>query len=192
MRLRVALRHADRAEAERLAREVTALYTCGPAGGGGVRTALSASASTRCRACVPRDAGARHASRCSTDARPTARTTCRCAALAHGRTGDKGNRSNISVIAWHAGALRRCWSSRSPKRASRAQFAHRRPTRVQRYLLPKLHAMNFVLDDVLDGGVNDALNLDSHGKALSFLLLDLPLGVPRALAPLLRGPTRSV
>jgi hypothetical protein len=40
VRLRVALRHADRASAERLAREVTALYTCGPAGGGGVRTAL--------------------------------------------------------------------------------------------------------------------------------------------------------
>ncbi|MEP7057340.1 MAG: acyclic terpene utilization AtuA family protein [Caldimonas sp.] len=40
VRLRVALRHTDRASAERLAREVTALYTCGPAGGGGVRTAL--------------------------------------------------------------------------------------------------------------------------------------------------------
>ncbi|MBX3607367.1 MAG: DUF1446 domain-containing protein [Piscinibacter sp.] len=42
VRLRVALRHADRAQAERLLREVTALYTCGPAGGGGVRTALRA------------------------------------------------------------------------------------------------------------------------------------------------------
>ena len=40
MRLRVALRHDDRASAERLVREVTALYTCGPAGGGGVRTSL--------------------------------------------------------------------------------------------------------------------------------------------------------
>jgi hypothetical protein len=40
VRLRVALRHTDRASAERLAREVTALYCCGPAGGGGVRTAL--------------------------------------------------------------------------------------------------------------------------------------------------------
>ena len=58
-----------------------------------------------------------------------------------------------------------------------------------RYLLPQLCAMNFVLDDVLDGGVNDALNLDSHGKALSFLLLDLPLAVPTAMASLLRGPT---
>ncbi|MEO8060405.1 MAG: acyclic terpene utilization AtuA family protein [Burkholderiales bacterium] len=40
VRLRVALKHADRAKAERLLREVTALYCCGPAGGGGVRTAL--------------------------------------------------------------------------------------------------------------------------------------------------------
>ena len=40
MRLRVALNHAERRSAERLVREVTALYTCGPAGGGGVRTAL--------------------------------------------------------------------------------------------------------------------------------------------------------
>jgi hypothetical protein len=48
--------------------------------------------------------------------------------------------------------------------------------------------MNFVLDAVLDGGVNDALNLDAHGKALSFLLLDMPVRVPRALVPLLAGP----
>jgi hypothetical protein len=40
VRLRIALRHTERAQAERLAREIVALYTCGPAGGGGVRTAL--------------------------------------------------------------------------------------------------------------------------------------------------------
>ena len=55
MRLRVALNHAERAAAERLPREVTALYTCGPAGGGGVRTALRAAAGHACRACVPRE-----------------------------------------------------------------------------------------------------------------------------------------
>ncbi len=38
--------------------------------------------------------------------------------------------------------------------------------------------MNFVLGDVLDGGVNDSLNLDSHGKTLSFLLLSLKIEVP--------------
>jgi hypothetical protein len=47
--------------------------------------------------------------------------------------------------------------------------------------------MNFVLDNVLDGGVNDALNLDSHGKALSFHLLDLTVRVPADLVHHLRG-----
>lgn len=54
-------------------------------------------------------------------------------------------------------------------------FAARRPTAVRRYLLPHLGGMNFVLENVLDGGVNDSLNLDMHGKTLSFLLLSLPI-----------------
>jgi hypothetical protein len=106
---------------------------------------------------------------------------------AHGRTGDKGNRSNISVIAWHPDLFALIERQITEAAVARC-FAHRCPSRVQRHVLPNLHAMNFVLDEVLDGGVNDALNLDSHGKALSFLLLDLPLQVPPALLPLLRGP----
>lgn len=101
--------------------------------------------------------------------------------LAHGRTGDKGNRSNISVIAWHP-ALWDVLVAQVTEDAVAHQFAQRRPSQVTRHLLPNLHAMNFVLDGVLDGGVNDALNLDSHGKALSFLLLDMPVQVPAALA----------
>ena len=100
---------------------------------------------------------------------------------AHGRTGDKGNRSNISVIAWHP-ALWPLLVEQVTEDAVRRQFAHRRPSAVRRYLLAELQAMNFVLDDVLDGGVNDSLNLDSHGKALSFLLLELPITIPAALA----------
>ncbi|MBX3607366.1 MAG: hypothetical protein KF788_18945 [Piscinibacter sp.] len=106
---------------------------------------------------------------------------------AHGRTGDKGDRSNISVIAWHP-ALWPLLVEQVTEAAVARQFAHRRPSRVTRHLLPTLHAMNFVLDGVLDGGVNDSLNLDSHGKALSFLLLDLPVEVPAALAAHLVGP----
>jgi hypothetical protein len=106
---------------------------------------------------------------------------------AHGRTGDKGNRSNISVITWDA-ALYPLLVEQLGEAAVAAHFAHRRPTQVYRYLLPGLQAMNFVLDGVLDGGVNDALNLDTHGKALSYWLLDLPVQIPAALAPLLRGP----
>ena len=105
---------------------------------------------------------------------------------AHGRTGDKGNRSNISVIAWHPG-LYPVLAEQLTTRAVARHFAHRQPGAVQRYLLPQLHAMNFVLDEVLDGGVNDALNLDTHGKALSFWLLDLPVRIPVSLAPLLAG-----
>lgn len=104
---------------------------------------------------------------------------------AHGRTGDKGDRSNISVIAWHP-QLYPLLVGQLGCDAVAAQFAHRRPARVQRFLLPGLNAMNFVLDGVLDGGVNDALNLDTHGKSLSFLLLDMPIRVPHELVPLLR------
>ncbi|NUZ04713.1 AtuA-related protein [Piscinibacter koreensis] len=106
--------------------------------------------------------------------------------LAHGRTGDKGNRSNISVIAWHPELWPLLVEQVTEERVAR-QFAHRNPARVTRYLLPQLQAMNFVLDEVLDGGVNDALNLDSHGKALAFLLLDMRVAVPEALRPLLVG-----
>jgi len=105
---------------------------------------------------------------------------------AHGRTGDKGNRSNISVIAWHPQLWPLLLAQVTPE-AVAAHFRHRAPSRVQRFVLPRLHAMNFVLDDVLDGGVNDALNLDTHGKALAFLLLDLPIRVPAGLVPRLAG-----
>jgi hypothetical protein len=97
--------------------------------------------------------------------------------LAHGRTGDKGNRSNISVIAYDPAHWPLLVEQVTEARVAQL-FAARRPTSVRRYLLPKLHAMNFVLDDVLDGGVNGALNLDAHGKTLSSLLLTLPIELP--------------
>ena len=95
---------------------------------------------------------------------------------AHARTGDKGNRINISVIAYDAAHYDALVREVTPERVA-AHFAYRKPSHVERYLLPKLAAMNFVLDDVLDGGVNDSLNLDMHGKALSFHLLSLPLDI---------------
>ncbi len=102
--------------------------------------------------------------------------------LAHGRTGDKGNRSNLSLIAWNAA----CWPvlvEQITEERVAAHFAARRPARVQRFVLQRLQAMNWVLDAVLDGGVNDALNLDSHGKALSYWLLQMQVQVPASLLP---------
>ena len=107
--------------------------------------------------------------------------------VAHARTGDKGDRSNIGIVAWHAELYPLLVAQVDEARIATA-FADRRPTRVVRHLLPRLSAMNVVLDGALDGGVNDALNLDSHGKALSYRLLELPVQVPRALLHRLGGP----
>jgi hypothetical protein len=102
--------------------------------------------------------------------------------LAHARTGDKGNRSNISVIAYRAEDFALLTEQVTEARV-KEHFAYRKPTQVVRYLLPKIAAMNFVLDGVLDGGVNDALNLDMHGKSLSFHLLTLTVTVPEEKTP---------
>ena len=96
--------------------------------------------------------------------------------LAHARTGDKGNKINISLIAYRAQDYGLLVAQVTPERVA-AHFAHRQPSGVTRYLLPGLGAMNFVLEDVLDGGVNDSLNLDMHGKGLSFHLLTLSVDV---------------
>ncbi|WP_273421122.1 hypothetical protein [Curvibacter lanceolatus] len=103
------------------------------------------------------------------------------ARLAHGRTGDKGNTSSISVIAYEAQHWPLLVEQVTEARVAEL-FASRRPTRVTRYLLPRLQAMNFVLHDILEGGVNDALNLDAHGKSLSGLLLTLPVQIAPTVA----------
>ncbi|MBJ7502855.1 MAG: hypothetical protein JHC68_01885 [Polynucleobacter sp.] len=101
-------------------------------------------------------------------------TTISLYELAHARTGDKGNCANISLIAYQPEDYEWLVEQVTVDRVA-AQFAHRKPTKVVRYLLPKLGAMNFVLDGALDGGVNDSLNLDMHGKALSFHLLAMQI-----------------
>jgi len=110
--------------------------------------------------------------------------------LAHARTGDKGNRSNISLIAYHPELYDLLVAQVSSEAVAR-QFSARAPAAVVRYLLPNLHAMNFVLDEVLDGGVNGSLNLDSHGKALAFHLLELTVDVPASHLHYLTGPAQG-
>ena len=102
-------------------------------------------------------------------------------ALANARAGDKGNRLNLALVCRNPEAYPILAAEVTEARVA-ALFAARRPTRVVRYDLPNLGAFNFVLDDVLDGGVNASLGLDGHGKSLSFLLLTLPVAVPATLA----------
>lgn len=101
--------------------------------------------------------------------------------LGHSRSGDKGDISNLSLIAWDPECFAVLEAQATEARVA-AWFAYRHPRRVTRYLVPTLHAMNFVLEGVLDGGVNDALNLDTHGKSLSFRLLDMTVEVSPELA----------
>ena len=97
--------------------------------------------------------------------------------VAHGRAGDKGNRLNVSVMPYDSEAYAVLAEQLTEARVLEA-FAHRGATRVTRYDLPLLSAFNFVIDDVLEGGVNGSLNLDGHGKSNSFLLLAMMVRVP--------------
>jgi len=94
--------------------------------------------------------------------------------LAHARSGDKGDVSNISVIAYDQAAYERVRQVLTPERVKR----HLRGIvqgEVRRYDLPGLMALNFVLNGALGGGVTRSLALDAHGKCLSGLLLEFDL-----------------
>lgn len=104
-------------------------------------------------------------------------------AVAHGRAGDKGNRSNISVVAYLPDAFAYLRDQVTEDKVLDL-FRHKGASKVTRYVLPNLNALNFVIDDALEGGVNSALTQDLHGKTLSFLLLgEIEVTVPRACVP---------
>lgn len=107
-------------------------------------------------------------------------------AIAHGRAGDKGNRLNVSVIGYHPKAWPILLEQVTEARVL-SLFEHRGATGVRRFELPLLGALNFVIDDALEGGVNSALSLDTHGKTSAFLVLGLPIDVPEDLAERLSG-----
>ena len=97
--------------------------------------------------------------------------------IAHARAGDKGNRSNISVWVYdpaHFETVKAQLTAERLKHAYPALFQGA----VTRYEIEQLHGLNFVLDEALEGGVNSSLNLDSHGKSWSFLVLDLEIELP--------------
>ena len=94
--------------------------------------------------------------------------------IAHSRTGDKGDISNISLIAFdpaHYSLLEREVTAERVQ----AHFAGVVRGTVVRYTLPRLGAMNFVMQQALGGGVTRSLALDAHGKCLSSALLDLEI-----------------
>ena len=104
-------------------------------------------------------------------------------AVAHGRAGDKGDVSNVSVIAYKPEVWPHLLEQVTTDRVQ-AAFAHLGVETVRRYELPNLHALNFVIENALQGGVNASLGLDRHGKTLSFLLLgEVMVDVPEDCLP---------
>lgn len=104
---------------------------------------------------------------------------CRLHDVAHARTGDKGERINISLFVYDPAHYDSLVVQVTEEKVL-ALFAHRGAHRAQRYLMPRLGGMNFVLDGVLEGGVNGSLNLDGHGKSQSFRLLGMEIDDPEA------------
>jgi len=100
--------------------------------------------------------------------------------IAHSRAGDKGDTSNISVIAYDAAGWEIVRSQLTVEVVMKA-FAHIAKGPVRRYELPKLQALNFVIEGALGGGVTRSLAQDVHGKSLSALMLGIELpGTPAA------------
>ena len=94
--------------------------------------------------------------------------------IAHSRAGDKGNRSIISVIANDLADFATIERSITAERV-RLHCDGIVKGEVERYVLPRLGALNFVLHDALGGGVTRSLALDAHGKCLSSAILAMPV-----------------
>ena len=100
-------------------------------------------------------------------------------AISHGRAGDKGDVSNVSLVAYKPEAYPFLASNVTADKVHKL-YTHLGASGVTRYDLPLLSALNFVIDDVLDGGVNASRSIDRHGKTLSYILLgrfitDIPI-----------------
>jgi hypothetical protein len=103
--------------------------------------------------------------------------TVRLAELARARSGDKGNRANVGVVARDAA----CYDWLQARLTAPVVAEYFRPMgigAVCRYELPHLLALNFVIDDALAGGASRSLRLDTQGKALGTALLELRLPAP--------------
>ena len=106
-------------------------------------------------------------------------------ALAWGRSGDKGNKANIGIIARKQEYLPYICAALTEE-VVRARFAHflenTSKDNVERFLLPGTNAINFLLHDVLGGGGVASIRNDPQGKGYAQLLLSCPIPVPAAIA----------
>ena len=106
--------------------------------------------------------------------------------VAHARSGDKGNTSNISVFAYTPD-LYKLLEAQLTVQAFKAWYRGAIKGEVLRYEVPNLDALNFVAHGALGGGVSRSLSLDNYGKALSASILGFEIDVPDSLVDQLVG-----
>ncbi len=177
--LRVGVRARDRAPVERFTREIAPLVLTGPpsvtgfAGGrpagGGDRGVLAGARLARADRTVGRGGAGMSA---------TVRLPLRL--LAHARSGDKGDTANVGLIAlepWLYPVLAREVTVARVARHFRGMVSG-----VERFELPNLAALNFLLHGALDGGGTLSLKTDAQGKVFSTALLRMEVPVPAAVA----------
>lgn len=107
--------------------------------------------------------------------------TIRLLDICHGRSGDKGRDSNVGLIAWHPD-LYDALLKATPVEAVQAHLGEIVRGTIDRYELPRMHAINFVLHDALDGGGVRSLRIDAQGKALCEAVLRMPVEIDEATA----------
>jgi hypothetical protein len=111
-------------------------------------------------------------------------------AIAHGRSGDKGNHANVAIIAYTATGYAWLREHLTVEVVER-YFAPLRPSRVVRYEAANVLGLNFMLYDVLAGGASRSLRIDTQGKTFALALLQMMIDVPEDHVAMLR-PTKGV
>jgi hypothetical protein len=106
--------------------------------------------------------------------------------VAHTRSGDKGNTSNISVTAYHESLYPQLKAQLTAEKF-KAFYAGVVTGKVTRYEVEGLAMLNFVAEGALGGGVSRSLCLDNYGKSLSAAVLGFELEIPEGLRQHLRG-----
>ena len=96
--------------------------------------------------------------------------------VAHARSGDKGNTANLSVFVYDPAHYAAVAAQLTPE-TLKDVFGALLAGDITRYELPHLNGLNFVMRDALEGGVNESLNLDGHGKSWSSLVLGLEIEI---------------
>ena len=107
--------------------------------------------------------------------------------IAGARSGDKGNHANIGVVAYTQAGYEFLLKELTARRVGE-YFAALGSDRTERFALPELGALNFMLYNALAGGASRSLRIDTQGKLLGTAILELPLPAPEGLKDMLGPP----